>query len=135
MYTNILIPVVFDDDKEYRTAIEVARKLGTEDARITFLHVIESLPAYASDYVPAAALEEGRAAIRTKLSAIAADVPGAQTALVDGSAGRGITGWAEETMVDCIIVASHQPAFADVFLGSTAAWVVRNAGCAVHVLR
>ena len=36
---------------------------------------------------------------------------------------------------DLIVIASHVPRVSDIFLGSTAAWVVRHADCSVHVIR
>ena len=58
-----------------------------------------------------------------------------ETAVAMGHAGREIVHWAGQHGVDCIIVMSHRPGLADVFLGSTASRVVSRAPVAVHVLR
>lgn len=135
MYKNILVPVTFDDNCDVDTAIAAAKQLGGDDSKVTFLHVVEILPTYVEPYVPAAVFENNRDAAHASLNELAAQYPGSATALVDGSAGRSITGWAEENSADCIIISSHTPGLSDIFLGSTAAWVVRHAGCCVHVLR
>ncbi|MEO0359386.1 MAG: universal stress protein, partial [Pseudomonadota bacterium] len=49
--------------------------------------------------------------------------------------GRTITDWARDKGADLIVIASHRPTMSDIFLGSTAAWVVRHADCPVHVIR
>ena len=59
----------------------------------------------------------------------------ARVVVIDGPTGRSITNWADETGVDCIVIPSHRPVMSDILLGSTAAWVVRHAHCAVHVIR
>ena len=41
MYTNVLIPVAFDTDKDLDGAIAIAKRMAGKDASITFLHVME----------------------------------------------------------------------------------------------
>lgn len=135
MYNHILIPAQLDDSRDMKPAVDAAKVLLVEGGRITFLHALEPLPSSVGTYLPEGYPKETRAALRKQLEETAGVISGAQTALVDGSAGRTITNWAEENAVDCIVIPSHQPRFSDVFLGSTAAWVVRHAGCAVHVVR
>ena len=135
MYNNIVIPVAFGGDRDVDGAMKVAQRLASDGASITFLHVLEVIPVYAADYVPAQAVAQGRDAVRTALREQAAKLPGAKMAIVDGPAGRSITDWADENHADCIVIASHQPVMSDILLGSTASWVVRHANCAVHVLR
>ena len=135
MYNTILIPVAFEDDRDVTGAIDVAKRLAAPGASITFLHVIEQVPVYAAEYVPAASLLQTKTQAQERLTALAADVPGGRMAVIDGPTGRSITGWAEENGADCIVIASHRPVFSDILLGSTAAWVVRHAQCAVHVIR
>ena len=135
MYQTIVIPVSFEEDRDVAGATAVARTLADEGASITFLHVIQIIPVFAGDYIPAEVLVQNRERLTEKLEALTADVPGSRIALVDGTAGRGITDWATENHADCIVMASHTPAMSDLLLGSTAAWVVRHAPCAVHVIR
>ena len=53
----------------------------------------------------------------------------------DGQPAREILDYAGEIGADLIVVASHDPGFADFFLGSVAASVVRHAHCSVLVAR
>lgn len=135
MYSNILIPIAFDADKDVDGAIAIARRIASEGAAITFLHVMEQVPVYVTEYVPATIMSETRETARAKLAELIDHVPGARVVVIDGPTGRSITNWAEETDVDCIVIPSHRPVMSDILLGSTAAWVVRHAHCAVHVLR
>lgn len=135
MYRNLLVPVSFDDNRHPETAIAVARHLASPDARVTLLHVRELLPTYVMEQVPADVMSSQHETALKSLQELAADVPNCHTAVVEGSAGRGITTWARENDADCIVIASHRPVMSDILLGSTAAWVVRHADCAVHVVR
>jgi nucleotide-binding universal stress UspA family protein len=135
MYKHILIPVQLDDSRDVAAATSVALRLTSSDGHVSFLHAIEPVPAFAESYVPDIRMTENRTFAQTHLEKLAKDIPDAHIALTDGAPGRAITDWAEANDVDCIVIASHQPAFSDVFLGSTAAWVVRHAKCPVHVVR
>lgn len=135
MYKNILVPISFDNERDGQGAINIARALVDEDGDITLIHVIEQIPGYAASYLPPHFIEEKHKAIRTEMEAMAADIPNAVGAVVSGHAGRTLLDWAAEHDVDCIVIASHRPGMQDLLLGSTAAKVVRHAGCAVHVLR
>ncbi|SDO61273.1 Nucleotide-binding universal stress protein, UspA family [Lutimaribacter pacificus] len=135
MYSNILVPISFDEDRNAKGAIEVAQMLGSEGAKITLLHVMEEIPGYAISYMPTDYIAESRKAVQSELEAQAAALPNAQGVVVEGHSGRTILDWAEDHGVDCIVVASHRPGMQDLLLGSTAHQVVRHATCAVHVLR
>lgn len=135
MYTNILVPIAFEGDRAITPAITIARRLAAEDATITLLHVMEQLPGYAINYLPAGYRDEAKAALTAELSALAESVPGADFAVIEGHAGRSILAWADAHRVDLIVIASHRPGMQEVLLGSTASRVVRHAACAVHVLR
>lgn len=135
MYHNILIPVVYDPDATPDAAIELARQLRAEGGKVTFLHVIEELPGYATSYVATDFIEQSRKEVTQRISQYAALMEGAAPVVVHGHSARTILGWAEDNGVDCIIVSSHKPGVQDYFLGGTAARVVRYAQCAVHVIR
>ena len=135
MYSNILVPISFDEDRDATGAIKVARTLADAGATITLIHVMEQLPTYAITYMPTDYITESRNAIQTELQAMAEDVPGGKALLVEGHSGRTILDWADKHGVDCIVIASHRPGMQDLLLGSTATTVVRHARCAVHVLR
>lgn len=135
MYHNILIPVSFDEDRDITAPMKLAQLLGTPDAKVTLLHVVEHIPGYAISYMPVDYLAEARQAIQNELDEMAAKLPNAKGVVIEGHSGRSILDWAETNKPDLIIIASHRPGMQDLLLGSTAAQVVRHARCAVHVVR
>ncbi len=135
MYTNILVPVSFEADRNAQGAMEIAKALRAQGGKITCLHVMEVLPKYATEFLPSDHLEKARADIVDSLGSLIADIPDATTLVVDGHSARTILEHASDNANDLIIIASHQPGMQDYLLGSTAAKVVRHAKCAVHVLR
>ncbi len=135
MYHNILVPISFDSERDVSAPLKLAQLLGVEDARITLLHVVEHIPAYAISYLPKEYLVEARAGMQAELDKMAEGLPNAQGVLIEGHASRSILDWADAHNPDLINVASHRPEMQDLLLGSTAAKVVRHARCAVHVVR
>ncbi|MDK3075531.1 universal stress protein [Sedimentitalea sp. JM2-8] len=135
MYHNILVPISFDTERDTSGTLKLAKLLATPDAKITLLHVVEHIPGYAISYMPEDYLREARQAIQGQLDDMAADLPNADGVVIEGHSGRSILDWADENKPDLIIIASHRPGMQDLLLGSTAAKVVRHAGCAVHVVR
>ena len=135
MYKNILVPVLLDKDHDTAAAYEVAKALGSAGATFHVIHVLESIPAYASAQVPQEVLDRTRDEVVSDLTASAQALPGAEVHMVNGHAGKAILDYAKAHGCDCIVVASHRPGMEDFFLGSTAARVVRHANCAVHVIR
>ena len=135
MYSNILIPVSLDEGRDVESAMEVAKKLSSKDAQLTFLHVVEAMPTYVADFIPPDALHDRREASKKMVMKLAEKVEKGHGIVIDGTSGRTITQWADEHDIDLIVIPSHTPVMSDVFLGSTAAWVVRHAKCCVHVVR
>lgn len=135
MYRNILVPVSLEPDRNAQGAVDVARKLCAYGGSITCLHVVEILPAYATEYLPPDHLEKAKVDILETLKVLTEGIENASTIVVDGHSARSILEYAKKYDSDLIIVASHQPGMQDYLLGSTAAKVVRHAKCAVHVLR
>ncbi len=135
MYHNILVPISFDAERDTTAPLKLAQLLATPDAKITLMHVVEHIPAYAITYMPADYLAEARAAVQRELNEMAAKLPNAVGIVVEGHSGRTILDWASENTPDLIILASHRPELQDLILGSTSAHVVRHAKCAVHVVR
>lgn len=135
MYDNILVPVSLEADRNSREAIEIACAIRSGQGRITLLHVMEHLPQYATEILPADYNERARAEISAKLAALAGAVENSNATVLEGHSARSILSYAEDSGTDCIVIASHRPGMQDFFLGSTAARVVRHANCAVHVLR
>lgn len=135
MYQNILVPISFEEDRDSAGAINVAGLLAGDSGKVTLLHVMEQIPGYAISYVPDNYLVESRQAIETELRDMAASLPNAESQVIDGHSGRTILDFAEQSGIDCIVIASHRPGMQDLLLGSTASQVVRHAACAVHVIR
>lgn len=135
MYKNILIPVLIDDEHNNQASLRVAEKLASAGAKFTILHVMEPVPSFVVAEIPADILKRKRAEIDDAMSRMSQYLMDSETKLISGHAGRAIIDYANETGVDCIVVASHRPEIADFFLGSTAARVVRHAKCSVHVVR
>ncbi|MEO9826899.1 MAG: universal stress protein [Paracoccaceae bacterium] len=135
MYNHIVIPVSFEEGRDVERAIEVAQKLASENARISFIHITESIPNYVADFIPPDAWISRKEEAKKRIDEIAEGVDNAETVIVDGISGRTITDWARDKGADLIVIASHRPVMSDIFLGSTAAWVVRHADCPVHVIR
>ncbi|WP_372886789.1 universal stress protein [Shimia sp.] len=135
MYDHILVPVSFEDDRNVTAAVAVARRLLNDGGRVTMLHVMEQVPAYALNYVPEGFHNEARGALVKALNDLAGDIENAHGVVVEGHSGRTILDWANDHRPDLIVVASHKPEMKDYLLGSTAARVVRHAKCAVHVVR
>ncbi|MDJ0824828.1 MAG: universal stress protein [Rhodobacter sp.] len=135
MYKNILVPIALEHERDTGSAMDIAHRLLAEGGRITALHVMEAIPGYASQYLPEGHLENRRKEMEAALKAELGGVKDVRPAVITGHAGRSIVDYAEDHDVDCIVVASHEPGLTDYLLGSTAARVVRHAGCSVHVVR
>ncbi len=135
MYKNILVPVLFDAGHDTQAAFQIAQRLAGEGAKFTIVTVLEDIPSYASISIPDDVLKTSRQNIEQSLVAAAKTLPGAKPVLIHGHAGRAIVDYADKNSVDCIVIASHKLGLVDLFLGSTAANVVRHAKCSVHVIR
>jgi universal stress protein F len=135
MYSNILVPVAFDHERDTDRAFEIARKLCAKGGKITAMHVIEQLPSYASEYLTSVQIQGARTDIDKALRAKVGNAPDVDLVVVEGRSGHTILAEAEKRGVDLIVIASHRPSVQDYFLGSTAARVVRHAKCPVHVIR
>ncbi|MFP4326721.1 MAG: universal stress protein [Paracoccaceae bacterium] len=135
MYSHILVPISFDDDRDAAGAVDVAKVLAEKGGKVTLIHVMEKIPGYAISYMPQDYLREARAAVEEELAQMAAGLENGQGLVVEGHSGRTIVDWAEENGVDLIVIASHRPGMQNLLLGSTATQVVRQAPCAVHVIR
>ncbi len=135
MYKNILVPIVFDDEKDHSKGLKFATLLGGPDAKITLLHVVERLPTYVSSYIPEGTTERLHGELQEQMHRLVQDIPGAHGKIITGHSGRTIVEYADSHGVDLIIIESHRPGVQDYFLGSTAGHIVRRAKCSVHVIR
>jgi universal stress protein F len=135
-YSKILVPIAPGHGEEADRAMEVARSLLSPDGSITVITVIEQLPGYLGADVyslePTADERQGAAAKK-----VVAEFGGADIEVVTkhGHPARSILTVAQENAHDCIVIASAQPGWQHLLLGSTASGVVRHAHCSVHVLR
>ena len=135
MYKNILVPILLDKDHDTAASYEVAQAIAEDGAKFHVIHVMETIPTYATTQIPQEILNHTREEAMMEMKASAQALPDAETHLVHGHAGRAILDYADKHGCDCIVIASHRPGMEDFFLGSTAARVVRHAKCAVHVIR
>lgn len=135
MYSNILLPIVFDKEHDPQSAFDVAKALARPGATMTVLHVMEDIPGYAAAQVPEGVIAANHAEIERSVADLAATLPGAKGVVIRGHSGASIVQFAKDRDMDCIVMASHKPGLENFFLGSTADRVVRHAKCAVHVLR
>jgi nucleotide-binding universal stress UspA family protein len=135
MYKHILIPVLFDEGHEMQTSFDMAQALADKGAKFSVVHVLESMPSYMTAGIPSNLLRDNRRGAEESLNEAVKKLPGADTILIEGQAGRTIVDVAAKNDVDCIVIASHKLGLTDIFLGSTAAKVVRHAKCSVHVIR
>ncbi|MEM9577483.1 MAG: universal stress protein [Pseudomonadota bacterium] len=136
MYTNILVPVVFDHGAHSANSLNAAQALLSEGGQITLLHVLEEVPTYASNYLPEGLAESRQQEALNGLNDIARqNGVSCKAAVSHGHGYSSILAYSEKHGCDCIVIASHKPGFEDYFLGSTAARVVRHAKCGVHILR
>jgi len=135
MYKNILVPVLFDEGHDTQASFDMAQTLATKGAKFTVVHVLESMPSYMTAGIPSTLLRDNRRGAEESLNKAVKKLPGATAIMVEGQAGRTIVDVAVENDIDCIVIASHKLGIPDIFLGSTAAKVVRHAKCSVHVIR
>lgn len=135
MYKKILVPVVLDHSRNVDASLEAAQALADDGAEFVIMHVVQIIPNYVSEYIPADFIKQNRAQLEADLQEIADRVPNARVVVTEGKAGMRVEEWAASNDVDCIVIASHTPKMSDILLGSTAHHVVRHAKCAVHVVR
>jgi nucleotide-binding universal stress UspA family protein len=139
---HFLVPIDFSEYADY--ALEYAMALASKlDARITLLHVIQSMPLGGADMgvtLPYAYLQDLEAELRTNLESYRTRVTTAglegEMVLVHGIPFHEIIETAKAQQVNLIIMGTHgRTGLSHVFLGSVAEKVVRMAPCPVLVAR
>lgn len=135
MPKTIVIPVSIDHEALTARKIALAQSLLDPGGTITLLTVLESIPAFASEFVTVKMDNNLTTKIKAKLQALAPEGSGILTAVATGKPGVQIVEYAQDHGADLIIVGAHQPGVVDYFLGSTAARVARRAPCSVYILR
>ncbi len=135
MYNNVLVPVSFEAGRDAHDALEIAQAIRESGGKITILHVLEHLPDYAREVLPENHIEDARKIVTEKLEPLSDGIENLEIVVIDGHSARSILDYSEKHKKDCIVITGHRPGMQDLFLGSTAARVVRHAKCAVHVVR
>ncbi len=138
MYNSIVVAVaLFNRGATSRALITKANALVDPDGTITLVHVLDEIPHYLANAVAREQLMDHRRAVREQLESLASSAR-AQRVDIDlrgGRASDNILACATETRAELIMLASHKPGMGDVFIGSTAAKVVRHAQMSVLVSR
>jgi len=139
---RFLVPVDFSEyaNQALDYAIGLASKLG---ARLTLLHVIQSLPLGGFDMgvtLPYTYIQDLEAEIANSMQAYLQRVTAAglegETAVVHGVPFQEIIETAKTQQIDLIVMGTHgRTGLLHVLLGSVAATVVRLAPCPVLVVR
>ncbi|MGI9437956.1 MAG: universal stress protein [Geminicoccaceae bacterium] len=139
MFKIVLVPIDISQTGMAAATLSIARELaGPEDGRLILLNVIEALPAYVMGQIPGGIPEEAASRAQSRLTQMVEDhqLPHSTEIMVrHGHVPTAILEVARETQADAIVMASHDPEFADYLLGSVAARVVRHAHCSVLVVR
>ena len=136
MYKKILIALALDQGHGKR-AVELARRLGSDDTEIIAIHVIDHVPGFSRVYAGNIEFDKDEIIKQVKESIMerVGDIGDIQPVVLEGHAGRTVTDYANKIGADCIICGAHHPGLSDFFLGSTAARIMRYAKCSVHILR
>lgn len=136
MYNRILVPIAIEHICHANASLDVARQLLKLGGEISLLNVIEDLPTFAQNYIPKGTLEANHAHAVKAMDALAQGTGhNYDVAVIHGKPNLAILEHADKIGADCIVIASHKPGLEDYFIGSTAARIVRQAKCCVHVLR
>ena len=136
MYKKIIVPVDVANSEKAETMLRTAVKIADEGAVIVLLSVVEAIPTYVAAQIPGGYEHKAEEYAEAELKRIAQEAGvAAEIDVRVGHPSQGILDEAEKQKADAIVIASHRPGLADYFLGSTAARVVRHAGCTVVVVR
>ena len=136
MHNKVLVPIDIAHKEHVGAMLKIARAMGGENAEITLLHVVSDIPAYAAIEMRGDLLEKMNTWVSDEMKVIAnSERIKKAPEIRHGAPGPCIVDAAEELGSDLIVIASHKPGLSDYFLGSTAARVVRHAGCSVFVMR
>jgi len=134
MYKKILIALALDQGHG-KQAVKLARHLGSDDAEIVAVHVIDRVPGYSRMYTGDIDRDEIEKNAKASIMERIGDSGDIKPVVLEGHAGRTVTDYADEIGADCIICGAHHPSLSDFFLGSTAARIMQYANCSVHILR
>ncbi len=136
-YTHILFCADLSEHSlvSAHRAIELAKKFS---AKLTMMHVVESLPAYASGYLGVADVEReliDTAKKEMKKIGATLNIPNENQVLVVGNPALEIFSKAEALGVDLIVVGSHEKHGLGRLLGSNASGILHKAHCDVLTVK
>jgi universal stress protein F len=137
MPRTIIVPVDLGQQDAGVNAVAEARQYDSK-ARLVLLYVLAPVPGYVAAEVPDGFLESNRQRAHREMRAFADRAGVAHDAdliIRTGHPGREILSHAEEAEADLIVIASHDPGWSDLILGSVAAFVVSHSHCSVFVVR
>lgn len=140
MFRRILVPVDLSHTQPESAIVASAKQLldAGDGGEITLLNVLAEMPPYVAIELPTGMHDKLISAAREELGKLAETYQLPQTTKIVvkyGNVVREIIDTAKAGDCDLIVIAAHQPGLADVFLGSTAGRVVRQAPCTVMVVR
>ncbi|WP_423822161.1 universal stress protein [Salinisphaera sp. SPP-AMP-43] len=140
MSQTILVPIDLNQPAVLESVFQaVRRQAEIEPTQVVLLHVV--IESYAGElpYLDVNAMERFAVQARVRLEQIATEQLGEegnwQVNVELGPVARTIVRHADLVDADLIVMASHNPVIWDVFLGSTAAQVVKHARHSVLVIR
>lgn len=136
MYDKILIAVDPEHPETIGQLLEAARALAAPGAKLEALSVVQAVPTYLEIDIPKSIYEKSRKEVEAKLERALGDDAGDVARLVGiGKPSKEIASFQKDGRHDLVVLRSHGPAVKDYILGSTAARVVRNVPCSVHIIR
>jgi len=116
-------------------ALNAARSVLAKNGDIEMVHVLASPNPSIGAYLDEKVVKKAYEVAQTRLADRISGHDNISAKVLRGHTARTIVDYSAETEADCIVIGAHKPGLADYFLGSTAAWVVRRAPCAVYVIR
>lgn len=134
MYQKILVAMALDHEVSQQT-LKLARGFCAPDGKVIALHVLEEPQGTANAKLREDLIAEGKDRATKLFAQKLADHPNVEPMIETGHVSRTIIEVAQAEGVDCIVMGSHKPGFAEYLIGSNAARVVRHAPCSVHVYR
>ena len=124
----------YDGSPASEAAVAEGRRLvGSDDGRLSVIHVYHDPPLYGGMYVPD--LGAVRDSARTWYAEKAAAWPGAEAVFLEGAPTVEIDRWAEQAHPDLMISGIHHGPTRRAVLGSVTSHLLHHAPCPVLVVR
>lgn len=132
MYAHILVPVSLDEDKDLTGLLAAVRHLAGQNAKVTLLHVLEDIPAYASSYLPFGYQDETRSQIETALTDIGGGLQNLTGLVLQGKPEKIIPDYVIAEQVDCVVLAPRSGGN-DLKPNDLLHHLLRLPGCSLHI--